>query len=294
MKTNITLFCLFAACCAYAQTFNEKIAKELAFEKKSSANTLIISNINGNINITGYDGDKIIVEAEKTINGKTSARLEKGKTEVQLNVIDQADTLVVYVKDGCNSYGRRERNNSDGNNQPWGYNWNCSNNCNIDYDYTMHLTIKVPSNVNIVASTINEGDVTIAGMSAGVKANNINGSIKLSNLKSETVASTINGDVDIEYAANPMNDCRFYSLNGDINAIFQKGLAAEMSFESFNGNFYTNIEKILQLPARVEKAEQSEGIKFKVQGNHYQIGSGGSTYLDFETFNGNVYLKEKE
>jgi DUF4097 and DUF4098 domain-containing protein YvlB len=296
MKNKMTILCLLTACWAHAQTFNEKISKELVFEKKSAANTLIVSNINGDIKITGYDGEKIIVEAAKTINGKTTARMEKGKTEVQLDVIDYADTLIVYVKDGCNGFGRRadNGNDDDNGNGKWGYNWNCSNNCNIEYDYTMHLTIKVPSGVNIVASTINEGDVTIAGMSAGVKANNVNGSIKLSNLKSQTVASTINGDVDIEYAANPIYDCRFYSLNGDINAIFQKGLAAEMSFESFNGDFYTNIDKVSQLPAKVEKSEEGEGIRFKVKGNHYRIGNGGSTFLDFETFNGNVYLKEKE
>ncbi len=33
-------------------------------------------------------------------------------------------------------------------------------------------------------------------------------------------------------------------------------------------------------------------MKYKVKGNQYQIGSGGML-LDFETFNGNVYLKER-
>jgi hypothetical protein len=98
--------------------------------------------------------------------------------------------------------------------------------------------------------------------------------------------------VDVEYTSNPSKDCRFYSLNGDINAFFRKGLAANLSFESFNGEFFTNINGIDQLPAILEKSEKGEGIHYKVNGNLYKIGKGGPL-LDFETFNGNVYLKEK-
>ena len=38
---------------------------------------------------------------------------------------------------------------------------------------------------------------------------------------------------------------------------------------------------------------ESGNVKYKVNGNRFKIGSGGATFLDFETFNGNVYLKEK-
>jgi hypothetical protein len=42
----------------------------------------------------------------------------------------------------------------------------------------------------------------------------------------------------------------------------------------------------------VEKKETEKGTKFKVNGNRFKVGNGG-VLLDFETFNGNVYLKEK-
>jgi hypothetical protein len=74
--------------------------------------------------------------------------------------------------------------------------------------------------------------------------------------------------------------------------LFQPGLSANMRFESFNGEFFTNLNSIESLPAKVEKASHGEGIRYKINGNRYQIGSGGPL-LDFETFNGNVYLKER-
>ena len=283
-----------------AQSFSEKIVREFTFEKKSEDNALIVANINGDITVTGYTGDKILLEVTKTIKGKTPERLEKGKQEIQLGVIDRADTIILYVEGGCNKFGKTKDWDDDDDNvrdhdrDQWGYNWNNCNNdrCRTNYDYTLDFTLKVPVGLHVNVSTINDGNIAIQGVKGVVSADNINGSIKLANLSRETRASTINGDVDIQYDQNPSKECRFYTLNGDINALFQKGLAANLAFESFNGEFYTNIDKIESLPVQVEKTTEGEGIKFKVNGNRYKVGSGGAL-LDFETFNGNVYLKEK-
>lgn len=300
-KIYITIMFICVVSFLKAQTHTEKISKEFTFEKKSPENALIIANINGDVNVMSYEGDKIIVEVTKTIRAKTEARLEKGKKEIQLGVIDNVDTLVLFVEGICNSFGKISR--KDRGDQRWsrngnyGYDWNdCDNNrnCREEYDYTMDFVVKVPASLNISVSTVNDGDVVVENVKGSVKANNINGSIKLTNLVREADASTINGDVDIVYTKNPQKDCRFYSLNGDINASFQKGLAADLSFESFNGDFYTDIEPLEALPVKVDKIEEGagEGIKYKVNGNRYKIRTGG-ILLDFETFNGDVYLKEK-
>lgn len=280
---------------AKAQSYSEKISKEYTFEKKSTDNAVVVANLNGNVRIVGYEGDKIILEVNKTVSGKTEARLEKGKQELKLGTLDLADTLVFYVEDGCNSFGKAHQRNKNvhSHQSDWGYHWNCDHgNCHQEYDYNMDFVLKVPATVNLIVSTINDGDIHVEKINGAVKAHNINGSIRLVNLTREANASTINGDVDIEYSNNPQKDCRFYSLNGDINALFEKGLAADLSFESFNGNFYTNVVSIEPLPARVEKTSHGKGIQYKVNGNRYQLGKGG-IMLDFETFNGNVYLKEK-
>ena len=82
-------------------------------------------------------------------------------------------------------------------------------------------------------------------MKGGVRANNVNGSIKLAGLEGATEAVTINGDVDLDYTKNPNGDCRYYTLNGDINAYFLKGLQATMNFKSFNGDLYTNLKNLI-------------------------------------------------
>ncbi|MEK6780351.1 MAG: DUF4097 family beta strand repeat-containing protein [Bacteroidota bacterium] len=298
MKTKlIILINLVVLQFSNAQTFTDKITKELAFEKKSTENAIMVANINGDVNVTGYEGDKVILEVTRTITAKTQERLEQGKKELQLGSIDRADTLIFYVEGACNGFGKRKRNdhNNWGSHGGWGYDWNCNGrggNCDPPYDYTLDFTIKVPALVNLILSTINDGDVTVENVRGALKVENVNGSIKLTSISREATATTVNGDVDIEYASNPLKDCRFYSLNGDINAWFQKGLAANMSFESFNGDFYTNVDRLESLPVTVEKEQQDNGTKYKVKGNRFKIGNGG-VLLDFETFNGDVYLKER-
>lgn len=278
-----------------AQTYTEKFTRELSLEKKSPDNAIIIANVNGDVTVVGYTGDKILVEVNKTVTAKTDARLEKGKTDIKLGVLDLADTIILYVDGLCGGFGKHTNQGKDvvRATANWGYTWNngCSN-CNEGYDYKLDFVVRIPSSLHLNVSTINHGNISVEKVEGVVIANNINGSIGLQNLMRESNASTINGNVDVVYARNPQKDCRYYSLNGDINAWFQQGLSASMSFESFNGSFYTNIDRLETLPVQVEKKDMKDGVKYKVNGNRYKIGSGGAN-LDFETFNGNVYLKEK-
>jgi DUF4097 and DUF4098 domain-containing protein YvlB len=294
-KTFIGLFMLGTVAYTQAQTFTDKINKELTFEKKGN-NTLMVFNINGDVKVEGYAGDKIIVEVNRKITGKTEARLQQGKDEIQLGVLDRADTIILYVK-GCNEFGRvaDKRDGRHNRRNGWGYNWNdCRNrggNCEKQYDYKMDFTIKVPAGISLAASTINDGDVEVTSVSGYLLADNINGNVRLKNISGATNASTINGDVDLDYSGNPSSDSRYYTLNGDINANFRKGLAAQLTFKSFNGEFYSSIQDISPMAVVVEKYEKGDGIHYKVNGNRYKVRQGGPL-LDFETFNGDVYLKE--
>ncbi|CAN5457731.1 hypothetical protein BH09BAC3_BH09BAC3_15360 [soil metagenome] len=302
MKTySLIIISLFIGSVASAQTFTEKITKEMSFERKGSQNALMVFNINGDVKVEGYTGDKILIEVEKTIIAKTEARLARGKEELQLGIMDRADTIILYVLGGCNEFGRKVNSDKSskwhkGEWNGWGYNWSSHgrDHCDRDvsYDYKLNFTIKVPSGVNIVISTVNQGDLEVIGTGASVVAENVNGDIRLKNISGITRATTINGSVDINYSGNPSGDSKYYSLNGDINAYFKKGLAAQLTFRSFNGNFYSSVDEIRPMALTVEKSNKGDGIKYRVNGNRYKVREGGPL-LDFETFNGDVFLREQ-
>ncbi|HQQ96628.1 MAG TPA: hypothetical protein PLX35_05160 [Cyclobacteriaceae bacterium] len=289
---NILIAFMLTTSWANAQTFTETITKELKFEKPG-ANALMVFNINGAVKVEGYSGATILVEVQKKITGKTTARLEKGKQEIQLGVIDRADTIILYVEGLSQGFGRNAKQYSNSKRGSWGYNWDRHHGeQEKEYDYSMEFLIKVPQSSHVYASTINNGDIQVKAVQGAVYADNINGSIRLTDLSGKTYASTINGSVDVNYVSNPSGDSRYYSLNGDINANFHPGLSAELSFKSFNGEFYSGVDEITSLPVRVEKFNKGDGLGYRVNGNRYKVRNGGPL-LDFETFNGDVYLREK-
>jgi len=293
MQTRILFFLLILGPVTQAQTFSEKITKELSFEKPSANNALILANINGSVKVVGYAGDLVLLEATKSIEAKTAPRLQKGKAEIQIGIIDRADTLIVYVRDGCNQFSKNEKRSGHSGEEGWSYHSQIQHDCQLGYDFTMDFTVKVPSALHLLVSTVNKGDVVVENVTGMVKARNINGGIRLVKLKNEADAHTINGDVDIEYTENPGKDCKFYTLNGNINALFQPSLSANLAFESFNGSLFTNLTRMESLPQEVQETKHGNGIQYKISGNRYQVGNGGPL-LNFETFNGNVYLKEKQ
>ena len=276
---------------ANGQSGTEQISRELAFEKNRSQNVLLIANINGSITVEGYSGNTVLVEVEKIINGKTQERLEAGLKEISLGVIDKADTILLYVRGICPPSGNTTRGRGLHLNN-WGYNRNACNPDEAGYNFRMNFTVRVPQGTNLTASTINEGEISISKVSGSVRARNVNGGIELTDLSSSTWAHTVNGDVNISYAKNPDAACSFYTLNGDINADFISGLSSTVSFKSYNGNLFTNLDELVSLPIDVHEQQTEKGKKYNVDGNRYQVGNGGAL-LDFETFNGNVYLREK-
>jgi len=278
----------------YAQSFNEKINKSYSFEKKGSQNTILVYNINGDVEIEGTPGDQIIVEVNKTIHAKTDARLAIGKEQIQLGVIDLADTLIFYVKGTGSDFTRNQNRSGKSNRAGWGYQWDRQWNGDdrdLEFDYTMNFKIKIPMDVHVSASTVNDGDVLISHTRGQVKAHNVNGHIRIKDIAGGTTAHTINGNVDIDYSKNPTADCRYYTLNGDIHVNFPSVVSGRMTFKSFNGDLYTNIDPLTPMPAVVNKKETEKGIKYKIESERYQIRSGGPLF-DVETFNGDAYLKE--
>ena len=121
MKSTSILLLVLCAAATQAQVFTETIAKEFKFEKLDPNNTMILANINGHIEVEGYVGDKIIVQAVRTIKAKTQARLEKGKAEMQLRHIDRYDTIIYYVGGGCQDFTYQSKKGD----HHWSYDWNC-------------------------------------------------------------------------------------------------------------------------------------------------------------------------
>lgn len=294
MNKTFFILAILMSCASlgFAQTFSEKINKSFSFEKKGSQNAILIYNISGDVEIEGTTGDQIVVEVTKTIRAKTDARLAVGKEDIQLGIMDMADTLILYVKGTGSEFRKNDNNNGKSRHYGWGYQWDKNRDGHdLEFDYTMDFKIKIPMDVHVSASTVNDGDVMVSNTKGQVRAHNVNGHIRLKDIAGGTTAHTINGNVDVDYSKNPTTDCRYYTLNGDIRVNFPTVVSGRMTFKSFNGDLYTNIDPLTPMPAVVNKKETEKGIKYKIESERYQIRTGGPLF-DVETFNGDAYLKE--
>lgn len=259
--------------------FQEKINKAFTV---SPTSVLAVYNIDGHIKVEGYEGNKVLIEVDKTISGKTNEIMEQGKREFKLEFEQKGDSVIVYIAEPWDS--RPNRNNEKRNNDQR----------KIQFHHNLDFTIKVPKTLNLVVSTINNGDIVVNDVEGFMKVNNINGKITVNNAKNANEIHTINGDVNINYVALPPDNSKYYTLNGKLTVIFPSDLSADCSFKSFNGEFYTDFENVEKLPSTITKTtkENEGGTVHKLnKGSAIRIGSGGKN-LKFETFNGNIYIKK--
>ncbi|MFC0181160.1 hypothetical protein SAMN04515674_12015 [Pseudarcicella hirudinis] len=262
-----------------AQEYNEHIRKEFTVSKDAA--TVAVYNIEGSINVEGYAGNTVVLEVDKTISAKTNEVLEIGKKEFQLSFEQKGDSIVAYISEPFDSRPNR--------------NWRKDREHKIDYHFKLNFVLKVPYNTNLAVSTVNNGSVSVKDVSGDLQVNNVNGGITLVNAKGTTKANTVNGNLTINYLSNPPEKSSYHTINGDIKVSYTPNLSADLQFKSMNGEFYTDFPDVEMLPARITKNKETkgDGTLYKLnKTTAIRVGSGGKTY-QFETLNGNVYIKKQ-
>ncbi len=293
MKQILLLVALLGSGYLYGQKQQtEVIKKDIALSQDASSTHLVLNNIFGDVTIEGYNGNSIILEAKKTISGSSQNIIDKGMEEIKLEVIDKGDVIGILMSGPCSKSPAliSRENLLEGWNQ-----WD--NNCkwNPRYDYEFNFTLKVPKAINLKAGTVNNGEVKATNLSGKLKISNVNGGIVAEKISGSINATTVNGDVTIRFLNEPKDDCKFYTLNGDINAYFPKGLDAYVGFKTFQGDFFTNLDDIEVTAPQVSKtkANKEKGVSFKLDTSQRMKAGNGGVNLKFETFNGNAYLREQ-
>lgn len=267
---------------ATTREFKEHLSREFTLADSVFGSILYVYNISGFIRVEGYPGNKIILEMDKTISADDDKNLETGKREFRLAFDQKSDTVMVYIAEPFDS--RPHRN--------WQYN---DDRKEIEYNYNVDFTVKVPFGMNLHISTVNNGIISINNVSGTLHVSNVNEEISIINAKGTTYAHTVNGDVTVTYLTNPSEESSYYTINGNINITYQPGLSADLQFKSMHGDFFTNFPHAELLPASVSKVQEKkgEGTVFKLSTKTaVRFGKGGMIFK-FETLNGNVYIKKQ-
>ncbi len=247
---------------------------------------VVIKNINGEVLVTGYDGDEIVIEGRKELWKKRGDITQEEADEYYLETRSYDGKFYIYVE-APNAHIEFRRGRLD-------YHWHWDDRDWNDINANFDLVIKVPKNINLKASTVNGGDVVVEEMMSRVRASNVNGDVVIKDAKGAADASTVNGDIEVWFSESPTEDLDFETVNGKIEIYSPEDLSAVITFESLHGELYTDFDDIRRLPNRLNKERKGSGYRYKInQSSPIQIGD-GAIEMAFEMVNGDAYIRVRK
>lgn len=268
--------------------YTETIQKTAYFQNPSyPGNSLKVYNISGNVTVEQHSGEAVEITVEKRISADRQSDLERGIEELKFVVDEERDRILIYLDAPYIQINKRGK----------GINYNMNiNRKETGYDFHFNITVKVPRNTNVYASTINNGDVRVHKVeSREITAVNVNGNIDLNEISGKAKATTVNGNIVASYSNSPDTDTNYKTVNGTIEVSYPGDLSADLHFSSLRGDLYTDFENVHRTGAQVEtNVSSGSGTRYRLSNSApFRIGEGGPE-LRFNVLNGNVYIKKIE
>ena len=223
-----------------------------------------VRNISGDVVVTGYDGQAIIVTGSK-----------HGRDSDKVTFDDRSAGGVVDVRV---QYPER-----------------CEN-CNVD----VRFEVKVPRNTAYKFNSFSSvsGNVSVTGVTGELSAKTVSGETTVNNVNGTVNASSVSGDVHVGKVEGTVsakstsgsveveivslegmgNSMEFASVSGDVSVKLPGNLDAEVKLSSLSGRLKTDF------PLEIEESKPGQGRKAAGR-----LGS-GSRNLKISTVSGDVSL----
>ena len=193
------IICLAFAATASAQDFEKSY-------RLNAGGQVSVSNISGDVVVTGYDGDAIIVRGIK--KGRDSDRIEiEDKSSA-----GRVDVGVRYPKE-----------------------------CNCDA--SVRFEVRVPRSIsyNFDGFSSVSGDVDVSGVTGRLRASAVSGDVRVKNVSGSASVNSVSGDVEVEVdRLDGSDDMKFASVSGDVVVKMPSNLDADVDISSMSGSIKTD------------------------------------------------------
>ena len=169
----------------------------------ASTGRVVIQNLYGDVQITAWDRDEVLIEATK--HSADARHLDEARI-----VVDSSDGLVSI---------RTQYSGSDAENP-----------AAVEYH------IMVPRKAYLENVKLVNGALSISGVTGGVKASSVNGNIKVEKIEGETDLSTINGNLEADFSRiSSCHPITMSTVNGPIRLSLPAGSSATVSAQNRSG-----------------------------------------------------------
>jgi DUF4097 and DUF4098 domain-containing protein YvlB len=168
-----------------------------------------LSNINGGVEITGWDRNEVQIDAVKTASDQQ--RLDEARIEVETS----SNSLEIRTH-----YPEHHIQNNAA---------------------SVHYALHVPQNAHLDRIDLVNGSLNVQKVTGEIDANLVNGKLRASDLAGEADLATVNGTIDADYASlNNVRDIKLKSVNGTINLTLPQSPNAQVSASVVNGSITTD------------------------------------------------------
>ena len=175
----------------------------------TATGTLSLENINGDVEITGWDKNEVQIDAQK------KASDQQKLDDMKINV--DASSSSVEIK---TEYPHHMVNNNPG---------------------SVHYTLHVPAGARIDKINLVNGAMTVQKLTGEINANLVNGKVRASELTGEADLATVNGSIEADYAAlTNVREIKLKSVNGSINLTLPQSPNAQVDASVVNGSISTD------------------------------------------------------
>lgn len=170
---------------------------------------LNIENLYGNVSITAWDRDAVLVEAIK--HASDPSHLDDALIVVE----PSADSLSI----------RTQYAGSD-----------------AEHPTSVEYRITVPRRIHLENVALTNGRLLLDGLAGPVKASAINGDIHALKLGGQAELSTVNGRVEANFnRTNPANPISLSSVNGAIELTIPTGIGPSLEVQNRSGGIVSDI-----------------------------------------------------
>jgi tRNA A-37 threonylcarbamoyl transferase component Bud32 len=239
---------------AFQQDFNRTLPL-------SANGRLRLNNVNGRVEIAGWDGSDVLIKALK--HGKTQERVDA----VKINVDSSPDEIAIHTEQPAGEPGFSGI-------WSWFKNGGGNNNATVDY------AIQVPRHARLANISSVNGRVVIDDVSGDIEASTVNGEMQIHGAAGSLKLSTVNGRLVAELVAlGRGQSVALSSVNGHIEATLPADANAEVSASTVNGSMTS------EFPALV--VQKKFPISKKLNGT---LGHGGAS-VKASTVNGGINFR---
>jgi hypothetical protein len=250
------VLCMAAAVVTSAQDFQRSY-------NLGDGGTVEIANVSGDINLTGYEGSAVVVNAFKHGRDANLVEVEDLSTQGRVH-------LRVKYPSPCNCDASVR------------FEVRVPRSANINYEKisTASGNLKAEDFSGRLHLTTASGDVLVSRVGGEIRANSASGNVRVADATGQVNANSASGDVEVELTRlDGTGDMKFSSASGNVHVRMPSNVDAQVSLSTVSGDIETNF------PIEVKRSRHGSGSRAEGQ-----LGNGART-LKISSASGDVSFK---